>query len=237
MPTGAERDLPLDKIRLDRGTRLRKGDPATVQTYRENLRSIIDTPHGRRPVVYDDGNELVLADGFQRYEAHVLEGEPSMRCEVVRGTLREAVLFAAGSNAEHGRRRTPEELRAAVDALLKDEEWRKESDAWIAAQCRTKDRELVAQRRRAVCPGGDKRRRVRRGGQTYEMDATNLSAKAAFDEMDREPEFDELPEGARQEIVDKAEKRGRPRCPVHGDLLVCPSCGPRRGGRTAARAG
>jgi hypothetical protein len=48
---------------------------------------------------------------------------------------RHAILFSVGANDSHGLRRTNADKRRGVELLLRDEEWSKKSDRWIAEQC------------------------------------------------------------------------------------------------------
>ena len=49
---------------------------------------------------------------------------------------RDAILYSVGANAAHGLRRTQEDKRRAVELLLRDDEWSKKSNRWIADACR-----------------------------------------------------------------------------------------------------
>jgi hypothetical protein len=77
----------------------------------------------------------LLADGFHRVRAHELAGRTEIEVEVRKGDRRAALLFAAGANATHGARRTNQDKRRAVMALLADPEWAKKSPEWVAEQC------------------------------------------------------------------------------------------------------
>ncbi len=66
---------------------------------------------------------LWVADGWHRFRAHELAGRKTICVDIREGTLRDAVLFAVGANARHGRRLEEKEVRQAVLILLEDEEW------------------------------------------------------------------------------------------------------------------
>jgi hypothetical protein len=215
-------NLQLDKLRLDGGTHLRKNDAVVVANYRARLPSIItDTVDVLRPMVFFDGTDYWLADGFDRHEAHVLEGETRMLCQVRRGTVRDAILHAVGCNVGqgYGRERTHDGLVAIINMMLRDPEWVRESDRWIADACHTQDRQLVADLRRAISGDSHQMRRVRRKGQVYDLDASNLSAKETLEEIEAEPEFEELPPGAQAEIRKAKAKRSKEQVPT------CRTCG------------
>jgi DNA modification methylase len=86
-------------------------------------------------IVFFDGSDYWLADGFHRVDAAKYAGLPTVQADVRRGTKRDAVLYACSANAAHGVRRTDADKRRAVETLLKDEEWRQWSDHEIARRC------------------------------------------------------------------------------------------------------
>lgn len=86
------------------------------------------------PIVYFDAGtgEYILAAGFHRQAAHLVAGTAATTYEIRLGTIRDATLFSAGENAEHGKRRTNADKRNAVMMLLNDEQWRLWTDREIA---------------------------------------------------------------------------------------------------------
>jgi uncharacterized ParB-like nuclease family protein len=107
-------------------------DEATVSDYADNIKTGDEFP----PVlVYFDGINYYLTDGYHRYHAHKRAEKVSILCSVVNGTFRDAVLHATGVNSKHGMRRTHADKRKAVMTLLDDFEWSDWSNAEIARQC------------------------------------------------------------------------------------------------------
>lgn len=86
-------------------------------------------------VVFFDGSEYWLADGFHRYEAFARAGASEIHADVRQGTRRDAILYSVGANAHHGLRRTNDDKRRAVMVLLNDAEWSKWSANQVAKQC------------------------------------------------------------------------------------------------------
>jgi uncharacterized small protein (DUF1192 family) len=83
--------------------------------------------------VFFDGKVYWLGDGFHRVAAHTKTfGIAPIRAEVQDGSQRDALLFAAGANSDHGLRRTNADKRRAVSVLLNDAEWSQWSDREIA---------------------------------------------------------------------------------------------------------
>lgn len=122
--------LKLDQIRLDGGTQIRvEINDDAVAEYAEARKDGAVLPP---VVVFFDGSDYWLADGFHRFHSAKRNKAKSMRAEVRPGDRREAILCAVGSNTDHGLRRTNADKRNAVETLLKDEDWAKKSDRWIS---------------------------------------------------------------------------------------------------------
>lgn len=86
-------------------------------------------------LVYFDGTHYWLVDGYHRYHAHKKAGKAGVACEVVNGTITEAILKAASVNSKHGMRRTYADKRKAVMTLLDDFVWADWSNIKIAEHC------------------------------------------------------------------------------------------------------
>ncbi len=105
----------------------------TVSDYAEAILEGADFP----PVlVYFDGINYYLTDGYHRLFAHKRAEKVSILCNVVQGTLRDAVFHSTGVNTDHGMRRTYADKRKAVMTLLDDFEWEGMSNSQIAKHCR-----------------------------------------------------------------------------------------------------
>jgi hypothetical protein len=129
--------LAIASIRLDGGTQSRACLSAeTTAEYTEAIRAGAVFP---KPVVFFDGKRYWLADGFHRVAAHVAADHERIECDVRQGDMRAAILHSVGANAAHGLRRSNADKRRAVEMLLRDEEWAKKSDRWIADKCGVSD--------------------------------------------------------------------------------------------------
>lgn len=125
--------IDLNRIKLDGGTQTRVAlNESVVAEYADALRDGAKLPS---IVVFFDGSDHWLADGFHRYHAHAAARKATINVDIRPGTRREAVLFSVGANSTHGLRRTNDDKRRAVKTMLDDAEWSQWSDREIAKQC------------------------------------------------------------------------------------------------------
>jgi uncharacterized ParB-like nuclease family protein len=138
--------LNLNAIRIDGGTQPREHiDMEVVGDYAEAIKVGIEFPP---VVVFHDGAEYWLADGFHRWHAHNQAEKASIEANVCPGSLDDAKLFASGSNGDHGLRRTNADKRLAVlMAVGVKGDW---SDTKIAEHCGVSVPFVSAIRRPAV---------------------------------------------------------------------------------------
>lgn len=134
--------ININAVRVDGGTQMRAGlDEATVREYYDTMyvqERATDWPFPPIVVFYD-GQDHWLGDGFHRLEAvkRLLKGNlvHEIPADIRAGTRRDAILHAAGANANHGLRRSQADKRRAVETMLRDDEWRQWSDREIARSC------------------------------------------------------------------------------------------------------
>jgi hypothetical protein len=120
--------IPLARIK-DGGAQIRvEMRPETINDYANDL---LDGAIFPPIVVFYDGSDYWLADGFHRVEAGRKISRETIVPEIREGSSRDAVLHGIGSNAAHGLRRTQADKRRAVERLLKDPEWARWSDRKI----------------------------------------------------------------------------------------------------------
>ncbi len=142
MRVPAQQDAPADEtihlapaaIRRDGGTQARVGNTEeVVEEYAAAMRDGHWHWHnGNRLIVFAESGAFWLADGFHRVEAAQRAALLTVPCEVRAGTRRDAVLCAVGANAQHGLRRNRQDIRRAIELLLRDEDWVKWSDIEIS---------------------------------------------------------------------------------------------------------
>lgn len=157
---GGTRLLAHADIRQDGGTQPRGEISSDLVT--EYITAILDGAKFPPVVVFYDGSDYWLADGFHRVRAFASAGRP-VPADVRQGTQRDAVLFSLGANATHGQRRTNADKRRAVMRALDDAEWSQWSDREIARRCAVSN-QFVSNIRAELPPVNDGQVIERRGG-------------------------------------------------------------------------
>lgn len=200
---------PLD-IDTTAGTQPRAGiSQNLVAEYTTDMKNGAKFP----PVVVfaEKGSErFVLADGFHTRLANIeaFNGTKGLEAEVKEGTIWDAKLYAAGSNSEHGNRRTPKDIRNAIHMILLDAHSEGWADTVIAdyAKCH---RTTVAKVREQMIIDGElqdtKRRKHKRDGKTVEKDVPDKTSNDKG--KDKKPEPPKAPTRS-QEDYDREELVG-----------------------------
>jgi hypothetical protein len=124
--------LNILTIRTDGGTQPRlELDQELVKDYAEKMRDGAVFPP---IVVFHDGSENWLADGFTRFFATKSNGGTSIEAEIRQGTLREAKMYAWKANNKQGRPLTSNDIRGILFAMFADEEYSAWSNNKIAKE-------------------------------------------------------------------------------------------------------
>jgi len=124
--------LDISRIRID-GTQSRvECSENVLAEYAEAIKAGTEFPP---IIVFYDGADYWLADGFHRLLAHKRAGKDHIAGTVNTGSKRDAILYSAGANYSHGLRRTHADKRKAVEMMLSDSEWAQWSDNEIARRC------------------------------------------------------------------------------------------------------
>jgi hypothetical protein len=112
--------LELSQIKRDGGTQARLSlNHEAVEDYSAAMKEGAEFPP---VVVFHDGENYWLADGFHRCAAADYAGINSVEAEVRTGSRSEALRYALGANKQHGVRPTREDKRHAVNLALDDAE-------------------------------------------------------------------------------------------------------------------
>ena len=177
-----KRILSLSEIRIDPCVQPRAALlTACVDEYAEAMQRGVNFPP---PAVFEDSEKVCwLSDGHHTCAAAIKLKLETIECNVRKGGLRDAILFACGANAAHGLPRSNEDKHRVVRRLLEDPEWGKWSDSEIARRCKV-DHKFVAKLREQLRPidlgiSQDSSRTVSRGGTTYTMSIGNIGRSRA----------------------------------------------------------
>lgn len=195
--------INIKTIRIDGGTQSRvEINNEIVTEYAEAIKAGAEFP---AVVVFNDGAENWLADGFHRFHAHNQAGKTSILADVRQGTMRDAILYSLGANGTHGLNRTNADKRKAVLTALNDSEWSQWPHKKIAEVCSV-SREYVSRlsvELESSCDRSqDKTRTVERNGKTYEQNTANIGKVAAPAKSEKKPEVPEvIPAGGMDAFV------------------------------------
>ncbi|ABW32520.1 ParB N-terminal domain-containing protein [Acaryochloris marina] len=195
--------VEIAEIRMDGGTQPRaKLFEEVVDDYAQDMKQGATFPP---VIVYFDGEEYWLADGFHRVRAKEAIGETSVTAEVHLGTQRDAVLYAVGANAAHGLRRTNADKRRAVIRLLRDFEWREWSDREIARRCGV-DHKTVGSLRKDIYPTDDQSKEFRKGADGRITNVSNIGKSTKTINESNKRQRRKKPAATLNTIVEQSQK-------------------------------
>lgn len=186
--------LPLSAIRVDGGTQSRALlQDSIIAEYAAALADGVTFPP---VVIFYDGSDHWLADGFHRVRAFAAAGRDTIPADVRQGTRRDAILYSVGANETHGLRRTNDDKRRAVMTLLDDAEWSKWSDREIGRLCRVSHEFVRKLRPLTVNVDSDERTYTTKHGTTATMNTAAIG-KSVTETKDT---MGETSNGARQRV-------------------------------------
>ncbi len=171
--------LATAAIRIDGGTQARAElNQPTVAEYAEAIAGGAQFPP---IIVFFDGSDYWLGDGYHRLHAHNTAGKASIDADVRQGTQRDAVLYSVRANASHGLRRSNADKRKAVAILLTDAEWGAWSDNRIAQACGVDHKTVAAVRGIILGISQDDPavRTVERAGTVYQQKISKIGKRLA----------------------------------------------------------
>jgi len=166
-PSTVVAHFQIDKIRLDGGTQSRAQLNAdTIDHYAELYLSKAGMP---AIVVFYDGEHYWLADGFHRVHGAKKAGRSKLSAEVRQGSVRDAILYSASANNNHGLPPNGKDKRFNVARFLGDDEWANKSDRWIAEKCGVGN-QLVGDVRKELCDShSSTAKRIGKDGKTRKL--------------------------------------------------------------------
>ena len=111
------KQLLIESIRTDGGTQSRAEiHQDTVAEYVEAIQAGSKMPP---LLVFQDGADYWLAEGFHRLLAYQQAGKRNVLCEIKQGTREDAAWASAGANVTHGLRRTNADKRKATEMAIR----------------------------------------------------------------------------------------------------------------------
>lgn len=125
------KQIELAAIAVDASTQIRISlNDVVVKEYAERMLDGVRFP----PIVlFHDGTNYHIGDGFHRVLAAQQNGAVTVDADVRNGTHEDALWFALGANREHGRQLTPADRRHAIKIALQTE-WSESKTAEAIAQ-------------------------------------------------------------------------------------------------------
>ncbi|MCA9875470.1 MAG: hypothetical protein KC441_17490 [Anaerolineales bacterium] len=189
--------IKISTIRRDGGTQARDGlNSKTVKEYVDVIRDHQEEtgkktawPFRDPVIVFYDGQDKWLADGFHRVEACHECGLQNVEADIRPGTRRDAILHAAGANADHGLPRSAADKYRAVAMLLNDPEWAQWSDREIARRAKVSPTFVGKVRENTIAPvASDERVYTDKHGnqatmKTAKIGATKLTKQQYIDQV------------------------------------------------------
>ena len=125
--------VKLNDIKIDGGTQSRVAiDQPTVYDYLECMKAGDEFPP---MITVFDGSTHWLVDGYHRYQAYKILGIKEVEVDYKPGTQLEAQIMSFGVNGRHGKPRTNEDKRKAVEAALIHEMLKEKTDYELAKIC------------------------------------------------------------------------------------------------------
>ena len=174
--------IPLAQIEIGAGTQARtRIDNALAEEYAEAMRDGAFFPP---VIVFSDGKNTYLADGFHRVEAARRCGFLDIDAIVEQGTARDALWYALGANKAHGLRMSRADVRRAIGLALQEFPNRSSRDIAKQIGC---DHKTVEAARRSHEAGGEipqLHERTGADGKTYQA---RRGAKKSEDAEEGEP--------------------------------------------------
>lgn len=172
--------LPISNIRLDGGTQPRAVlDFEAIEDYAEAMGAGMKFPP---VVVFYDGENYWLADGFHRVKAAYAAGFDAIQADIQQGTLEDAQWYSFSANRNNGLRRTTQDKQRAIKAALTHSRGVTLSDRQIARHVGV-DQKTVSNWRRQLQASEEipqmGARTVSRRGKSYQQDTSNIAKKNA----------------------------------------------------------
>ncbi len=178
--------LPVKKLRLDGDTQPRvEIDEDVVAEYAAAYKASAKMPP---VVVFFDGTDHWLADGFHRRFAAIKAKLAKIRCEVRKGTREDARWYSYSANQTHGLRRSNADKARAVKAALKHPKGAEVSDTGIAEHVGVNDKTVAKYRDELQATSEIPKSDIREGRDGRTIDTSNIGKGKPEVEYEKCPE-------------------------------------------------
>lgn len=183
--------LLLSVIRTDGGTQARVSLNQTVVN--EYSDAIKDGDKFPPVVVFYDGAEHWLADGFHRYFAHKALKFAEINAEIHEGTKDDAILFSFQANKHRGLRMNSEDFKSIILRMTHHPIWKEWTNAAIASHIGVSPA-TISRMKKALGPQPgetSKKKYINKHGQEATIDTDKLKTKKAKEEAPPPPPSDD----------------------------------------------
>jgi transposase-like protein len=192
--------LPVASIRTDGGTQPRAAlDYTAVDGYMDDMQAGAKFPP---VVVFYDGADYWLADGFHRTEAAFGAEREEIECEIHQGTLADAQWYSFSANKTNSLRRTNEDKHRVVKAALVHPMGAGKSDSAIAKHVGVDSQTVANWRKKLESTSEIRKSEKRTGADGRTISTSNIGKKPV--EIRQAQEAPRPAPGKRQEILANA---------------------------------
>ena len=191
-------NMKMENIRVDGDTQPRTDiNTELVTEYAAAMKAGAKFP---AVIVFHDGDDYWLVDGFHRWHAAKEAKLKKMDCDIREGTLEEARWFSYQVNADHGLRRTNADKHKAVKAALLHPNAAEMSDRQIAEHVGVDNKTVAKVRKEFLATEDFPQSTIRTGRDGRTIDTAKIGrCKRREEEEDELLQSDDEPEDEAEE--------------------------------------
>jgi hypothetical protein len=192
----------LSKIRIDGDTQARaKLNNDVVAEYAAHMRDGDIFPP---LILFYDGSDHWLADGFHRYFAYKQQAQLEVDVEIKEGTKDDALLYAFGANGKRGLSMNHADFKAIIKRMLAHPEWSQWTNTTIAKHIGCSSMtvgRIKKELEKEATPSEPVKKYKDKDGNEREVDTSKLSTKKKA--ADPEPETDSEAIGELADVIEQ----------------------------------
>jgi hypothetical protein len=191
----------LNKIRIDGDTQARERlDESVVAEYAAHMKDGAKFPP---LIVFYDGTDNWLADGFHRYFAYKQHAALDVDVEVREGTKDDALLYAFGAAAQRGLPMNHQDYKAIIKRMLAHPVWSQWTNTTIAKHIGCSSMtvgRIKKELEKESAPPDTTKKYKDKDGKERQVDTTKLATKKA---AEPEPQDDSESIGELADVIDQ----------------------------------